>query len=84
MTNPFVERLARALDPDAWGAAYFNKGTRIWRRDSAEKSVRAILLAMREPNEEMLRTGYDEIDKDDGRVALHLIWPAMIDAALKE
>lgn len=86
MTNAFIERLARALDPEAWDQVYFDKSTRFWRRDNAEKSVRAILLAMREPSEEMLRseTGAlpDAMQKfySDAQD----VWQAMIDAALKE
>lgn len=58
---------------------------------STEEVVRAVLLAIREPTEEMLIAGHKTgaFTMSDEDVTVHLseaahVWTAMIDAALKE
>lgn len=71
--NPMIERVARALctgDPDT----STNIGP-LWK--AWEHPARAAIAAMREPTEAMIQV------QDDVRY-LRDLWPAMIDAALKD
>ena len=89
MTDSMVERVARALfekqQPHHAGAhVQWNNENEDWceeDRDGFRDLARAAIAAMREPTEGMLAAGLAELL---GYGEARDVWPAMIDAALKD
>lgn len=83
-----LERVARALEPQAWAAlgtgdtlAYKN------RRVSSLRKARAAIEAIREPTEEMMQAACDAAFQPvslTSEEAYELGWRSMIDAILNE
>ncbi len=97
MSETMVERVARAIDPGAWGKpgvgmAAFQEP----RRDTARRTARAAIEAMREPTVEMPHAGIEgywfeapALEVVQGAstmsgIGMRQAWRAMIDAALSE
>lgn len=77
MTDTMKERIARAICKDMTGDVHDYE----LYRDTAD----AVLAAMREPTEEMVKAG--DLPGWDGDVTVDLsreVWQAMIDAAITE
>ena len=81
MTNPMMDKAARAL----WNQ---KPGSKLhpWEglgsiRDGYRDDVRAVLLAIRVPDDAMVKTGSDE-RHDSG--STEEVWQSMIDSILKE
>lgn len=91
MTTP-IDRAARALALSQCGEDCFD-ALEPEAQEALRENVRAVLLAIREPSEGMGDAGRDvtggypyaphEIPKL-GYLQVHMIWHAMIDAALSE
>lgn len=75
--SEMVERVARAIEPYAWG----NKGFNI-RREVSMDLARSAIEAMRKPTEEMYQAAWNAEVSCSYTESAHA-WDAMIDAALK-
>lgn len=81
-----IERAARAHYADAWGGKPWHAWEDVDEVERQEhmRAVRAVLTAIREPSEAMLEAGA-EYDSETGCSGNpRKIYPAMIDAAMKE
>lgn len=75
-----VERVARAIDPDAWDTEKL-VGARQFAQAKALRQARAAIEAMREPTEAMI-LAHSENGGLDFSEHVKTDWRAMIDAAL--
>ena len=76
-SQSLVARLAKIIDPEAFGLPLDNFGSDyLSDRDMAREKARAVIAAMREPTEAMAWVGRGTNHAD--------LWRAMIDAALSE
>lgn len=86
MASEMVERVAKAIDPDAFeGCSHGSKGPCLMCAEDVDLALyraRAAIEAMREPTEAMGGAGR-EIDNYVLRT-VESVWQAMIDEALKE
>lgn len=74
--SEMVERVARAIDPNAWEeGAHWYAFERKWRRGKSLHAARAAIEAMREPTYSMKQAVKDGMDHAE-------VWSAMIAAAL--
>lgn len=90
MSQTMIERIARAIAPEAWEPGrYFGSAVRRWRREMSIRNARAALAALREPTEGMVTMGESAAempdDEDGCRItfAADDVFRAMIDAALE-
>lgn len=74
MTNPTLERAARA-------AAKANEDEQHW--EGYFEIVRAVLMAVREPDEAMSIAGYSELSDDPIHADFDCAWRAGVDAILE-
>ena len=86
-----IERVAMTLCPSAFTGMYSSKNAQGAEQARALASARAVLTAMREPTDAMMKA--KALDDDGGRtevdgyldyLSADNIWRAMIDAALKD
>lgn len=92
MTNPIIERAARALcearGEDPHGAILtFPSGTSETPIDAARRDVAAVIRAIREPSEAMISAGQMVIDGarwEEEAEQSQIAWQAMIAAAQGE
>lgn len=101
MTSPYIEKLAVALKAefaakaDEMGDWFIDHDATRFSFEgeiTAERFVRAILMAMREPTDHMLFSGRYETEGEMGdgswnfvpEAEVRTIWQAMIDDALEE
>lgn len=81
--SEMIERVARVLEPIAWAA--LNAGDTLIRKKKREASIhkaRLVIKAMRDPTDKMEKVG-NEADCYSGECGACVVWPAMIDEALK-
>jgi hypothetical protein len=86
-----IERIAEALCPSAFTGKFLSKNAQGAEQAKALASARAVLSAMREPTEEMMKAKAKDDIGGDAPVAGYLdylsaddVWRAMIDAAREE
>ena len=86
MASEMVERVAKAIDPDAFeGCSHGSKGPCLMCAENVDFALyraRAAIEAMREPTEAMVDLGINTREVEGG--AIHDVWQAMIDEALEE
>lgn len=89
--NEIIERVGRAIDPDAWETQdglleyspdYWASPFETERRTALITRARAAIAAMREPTVEMWEVGCAALEGPDAGYAA-VCWQAMIDAALE-
>jgi hypothetical protein len=87
--NELVERVARAIDPEAWGLPSNLEAETISDRDEARDHARAaievVIEALREPTEALLAAldrGGEKKDWPSGNMWKH-VWQTLCDEALK-
>lgn len=88
--SEMVERVARALDPEAFGHDFPVMAAKHYevRRSISMKRARAAIEAMREPTEAMVKAVYDQADpgfcdEPGESTSPRDAWQQMIDEALK-
>ena len=86
-----IERVAMALSPSAFTGKFLSKHARSAEQARALASARAVLTAMREPTDVMMKAKAKDDDGGKAQVDGYLdylsadnIWRAMIDAALED
>ena len=80
-----IERLAKALRPALYEVLDIGDGYRLWDRTPLDSVVRAILTAMREPNEMMIDAAREHSEHAlYGAPSWAGTFTAMIDAILNE
>ena len=78
--NEMVEKVARAIDPNAWNDWYYPEKQRADWQSFARNRARAAIAAMREPTKAMFEAVATEGYSDDAIPG----WDIMINAALSD
>lgn len=83
-----IEKVARAIDPQAWAAdRHHMSAIRCWRRDMSMHSARAAIASLRELSDAMWLAGADTLvggGENWRKSKFRRAWQAAIDTALRE
>lgn len=82
MTDSMIERVARAIDPEAFDSVYAYDMRD--RREKATAAAERAIAAMRGPTQRMVLRGAQLLSRDGWPRAEEAVFNVMIDAALKE